>query len=96
MKRQENRAVIAWREAASAGLVSSADSAYMKNSRPPSNAPTCGQSVPKMWYPEKQIFFSQNWNGREAILGLSRLDCLSARTGGTVNGGAFMRRSSCR
>ena len=33
-KRQENRAVIAWREAASAGLVSSADRAYMK--KPPS------------------------------------------------------------
>ena len=30
MKRQENRAVIARREAASAGLVSSADRAYMK------------------------------------------------------------------
>ena len=30
MKQQENRAVIAWREAASAGLVSSADRAYMK------------------------------------------------------------------
>ena len=30
LKRQENRAVIAWREAASAGLVSSADRAYMK------------------------------------------------------------------
>ena len=30
MKRQENRAVIAWRGAASAGLVSSADRAYMK------------------------------------------------------------------
>ena len=28
--RQENRAVIAWREAASAGLVSSADRAYME------------------------------------------------------------------
>lgn len=39
-------------------------------------------------------FFSQDWNGREAILGLSRLDCPSAKTGGTVNGGAFMRRSS--
>ena len=26
--------------------------------------------------------------------GLSRLDCPSAKTGGTVNGGAFMRRSS--
>ncbi len=30
MKRQENRAVIAWRGAASAGLFSSADRAYMK------------------------------------------------------------------
>ncbi|MDU2936898.1 MAG: hypothetical protein E7B61_12815 [Clostridiales bacterium] len=45
MKRQENRAVIAWRGAASAGLVSAADRAYMK-------APslvlcrTMGQSVP--------------------------------------------------
>ena len=36
LKRQENRAVIAWRGAASAGLVSSADRAYMKTlvSRP--------------------------------------------------------------
>ena len=32
------------------------------------------------------------WEYREAILGLSRLDCPSAKTGGTVNGGAFMRR----
>lgn len=30
LKRQENRAVLAWRGAASAGLVSSADRAYMK------------------------------------------------------------------
>ena len=30
LKRQENRAVIAWRKAASAGLFSSADRAYMK------------------------------------------------------------------
>ena len=46
MKRQENGAVIAWRGAATAGLVSSADRAYMK-------APslvlrrTSGQNVPK-------------------------------------------------
>ena len=32
--------------------------------------------------------------GGKAILGFSRLDCLSAKTGGAVNGGAFMRRSS--
>ena len=30
MKRQENRAVLVWRGAASAGLVSTADRAYMK------------------------------------------------------------------
>ena len=30
MKRQENRAVLAWRGAVSAGLVSTADRAYMK------------------------------------------------------------------
>jgi hypothetical protein len=37
LKRQENRAVIAWRGAASAGLVSSADRVYMKApvDRPP-------------------------------------------------------------
>jgi len=33
-------------------------------------------------------FFPQNWNGREAILGLSRLDYPLAKTGGAVNGGA--------
>ncbi len=38
MKRQENRAVIAWRGAASAALVSSADRAYMKAPRPSSHA----------------------------------------------------------
>ena len=52
----ENRTVIVWREAASAGLVSSADRAYMKAPvpRPSSYAPTCGQSVPKCGHiPEK-------------------------------------------
>ena len=34
MKRQENRAVIAWRGAVSAELVSSADRAYMKSPVP--------------------------------------------------------------
>ncbi len=89
MKRQENRAVIAWREAASAGLVSSADRAYMelpslarlrdKMSR------TCGHTHEKA-----DGLFSQNRNGREAILGLSRLDYPSAKPGETVNGGAFI------
>ena len=40
-------------------------------------------------YEKADGFFSQNWNGREAILGLSRLDCPSAKTGGTVNGGTW-------
>jgi len=35
-----------------------------------------------------ECFFSKNGNRREAILGLSRLDYPSAKTGGTVNGGA--------
>ena len=34
-------------------------------------------------------FFSKNWNGREAILWLSRLDYPLAKTGGAVNGGAW-------
>ena len=45
LKQQENRTVIAWRGAASAGLVSPADRAYMKA---PSLVPrrTSGQNVP--------------------------------------------------
>ncbi|WP_182430319.1 hypothetical protein [Clostridium sp. AM34-9AC] len=39
-------------------------------------------------YEKADGFFSQNGNGREAILGLSRLDCPLAKTGGAVNGGA--------
>ena len=66
MKRQENRAVIAWRGAASAGLVSSADRAYMK-------APslvlrrTSGQNVPNLWThsrKSRRIFLSKlKWAG---------------------------------
>ena len=50
---------------------------------------TSGQNVSNLW-----TYSRKNWNGREAILGLSRLDYPLAKTGGTVNGGAFMRRSS--
>ena len=96
MKQQENRAVIAWRRAASAALVSSAGRAYMESPRPSSYtglldkmSRTCGHTHEKA-----DGFFSQNRNGREAILGLSLLDCLSAKAGGTVNGGTFMCRSS--
>ncbi len=47
MKRQENRAVIAWRGAASAELVSSADRAYVKIlvSRP---TPDFGTKCPEL------------------------------------------------
>ena len=50
---------------------------------------TCGHTHEKA-----NEFLFENWNGWEAILRLSRLDCLSAKTDRTVNGGAFMRRSS--
>ena len=43
---------------------------------------TSGQNIPNLWTHSRK-----NWNGREAILGLSRLDCPSAKTGRTVNGG---------
>ena len=45
MKRQENRAVIAWRGAASAGLVSPADRAYM-NAPVPCPTPNYGTKCP--------------------------------------------------
>ena len=88
MKRQENRAVIAWRRAARAGLVSSADRAYMKASVP-RPTPNLGTKHPELvdTLPEKL-----KWAGSR--LGLSRLDCPLAKSGRTVNGGAFMRRSS--
>ena len=47
MKRQENRAVIAWRRAARAGLVSSADRAYMKASVP-RPTPNLGTKHPEL------------------------------------------------
>ena len=47
MKRQENRAVIAWRGAASAGLVSSADRAYMK-APVPRLTPDFGTKCPEL------------------------------------------------
>ncbi len=47
MKRQENRAVIAWRGAASAGLVSSADRAYMK-APVPRPTPDYGTKCPEL------------------------------------------------
>ena len=47
LKRQENRAVIAWRGAANAGLVSSADRAYMK-APVPRTTPNFGTKCPEL------------------------------------------------
>ena len=96
MKRQENRAVIAWRGAASAGLVSSADRAYMKVPVP-RPMPDYGTKCPsRIATPTKKRtdFLLKIGMGGKAILGFSRLDYPSAKTGEAVNGGAFMRRSS--
>ena len=66
LKRQENRAVIAWCGAASAELVSPADRAYMK---PPSlvQRRTSGQNVPNSWThsrKSRRIFLSKlKWAG---------------------------------
>ena len=59
MKRQENRSVIAWREAASAGLVSSADRAYMK-APVPHPTPEFGTKCPELVNPltQKRTDFS--------------------------------------
>ena len=47
MKQQENRTVIAWRGAASAGLVSPADRAYMK-APVPRPTPDFGTKCPEL------------------------------------------------
>ena len=47
MKWQENRAVLVWRGAASAGLFSSADRAYMK-APVPRPTPDYGKKCPKL------------------------------------------------
>ena len=96
MKRQESRAVIAWRGAASAGLVSSADRADMKAPVPrpmPDYGTKCPNRIATLTK-KRTDFLLKIGMGGKAILGLSRLDCLSAKTGGTVNGGVFVRRSS--
>ena len=82
--------MIAWRGAASAGLVSSADRAYM-NTPVPRLTPNYGTKCPRRiaTLTKKQTDFPLKIGmGGKAILGLSRLDYPSAKTGGTVNGGA--------
>ena len=96
MKRQENGAVIAWRGAATAGLVSSADRAYMK-APVPRPMPDYGTKCPsRIATPTKKRtdFLLKIGMGGKAILGFSRLDYPSTKTGEAVNDGAFMRRSS--
>ena len=96
MKRQENRAVIAWHGAASAGLVSPADRAYMKASIPrptPNFGTKCPELVDTLTTRQTDFPLKIGMGGK-AILGFSRLDYPSTKTGEAVNGGAFMRRSS--
>ena len=66
MKQQENRAVIAWRGAASAGLLSSADRAYMKTPVPhptPDFGTKCPEPVDTLTK-SRQIFLSKlKWAG---------------------------------
>ena len=128
-------ACVAWSRKRRSGLISR--QGVYESPRPSSYAPTCGQSVPKLWPHSRKSSRTagnrQGWNervytrpwppptvplngwtrrpipqsawplsfwfwsvsflkiemGGEAILGLSRLDCPSAKTGGTVNGGAW-------
>ena len=75
LKQQENRAVIACRGAASAGLVSSADRAYMK-APVPRPTPDFGTKCPELvdTLTKKQTHFSLKIGmGGEAILGLCYL-----------------------
>ena len=81
LKRQENRAVIAWRGAASAGLVSLVDRAYYESSVPrltPYFGTKCLELVNTLTK-SRQIFPSKlDWAGN--CFRLSHLDCLSAKT----------------
>ena len=90
MKRQENRAVVAWRGAASAGLVSPADRAYMKAPVPRLTldyGTKCPRRIATLT--KKQTDFSLKIEmGGKALKWLSRLDYPLAKTGETVNGGA--------
>ncbi len=67
MKWQENRAVIAWRGAASAGLVSSADRAYMKAPIPrptPDFGTKCPELVDTLTKKQTDFFSKLKWAGK--------------------------------
>ena len=91
-------------EAGNKGLVSAADRAYMKAPVPRPPSPAYGTKCPipldtvtirvATLICFRGCSFLKIEMGGKAILGLSRLDYPSAKAGGSVNGGAFMRRSS--
>ena len=96
MKRQENRAVIAWSEAASAGLVSSADRADMK-APVPRPTPDYGTKCPsRIATPTKKRtdFLLKIGMGGKAILGFSALITHQQRRAGLSTAAHEMRRSS--
>ena len=67
MKQQENRAVIACRGAASAGLVSSADRAYMKAPVPrptPDFGTKCPESVDTLTKKQTDFLFKIEMGGK--------------------------------
>ena len=88
--------MVAWRKAANTGLVSAADRAYRKAPvhRPTSDFGTKCPELVDTLTKKRTDFLLKIGMGGKAILGLSRLDYPSAKTGEAVNGGAFMRRSS--
>ena len=69
MKQQENRAVIAWRGAASAGLVSSANMAYMKAPHPCTSIPCVANhrntgfllAMPSGQFFRRYFFYLKKW-----------------------------------
>ncbi len=90
MKRQENSAVLVWRGAASAGLFSTADRAYMNAPVPRPTlrlvdkvSRSCGHTPGKA--AGQRATVKTEMNGFTPSL-----DRLLAKTDGTVNSGAFM------
>ena len=77
-------------EAGNKGSVSAADRAYMKAPIPRPLSQTSGHRdyMCGNTHPFLRAFFLKIEMGGKAILGLFRLDYLSAKTGKTVNGGA--------
>ena len=67
MKRQENRVVLVWRGAASAGLFSSADRAYMKAPVPrptPDFGTKCPELVDTLTKKQRDFFYKIEMGGK--------------------------------